>query len=149
MPDQIPPSGSNPAGTVALYSVGGVVIGTVLGSLAAAVVLLYLNYRALGYESLARKVAGWGTGIYLILIALTSQLPPSMTVNLLVIGIQAVVAYFAASTLQGAAISYHQEHGGYVHSLWRAAAVGLLTGLALIMMLVMTAVFIGSLSGGS
>jgi hypothetical protein len=147
MSDQYQLPSQNQPGSPVLYSVSGIVVGTVLGSLAAAVVMLHFNYRALGHHALARKVATWGSGLYVLLIVLTSQIPASMTVNLIVVGVQAMIAFFASSTLQGAAISYHREHGGSIHSNWRSAGVGLLTGMTLLMILWMATLVIAALTG--
>lgn len=147
MSDQYQQPSQDSSGSPALYSTSGIVIGTVLGSLAAAVVMLNFNYRALGHQGLARKVAIWGSGLYVLLILLTSQLPASMTVNLLVVTMQALIAFFASHTLQGAAISYHREHRGRIHSNWRAAGVGLLTGMTLLMMLLIATTVIQAITG--
>jgi MFS family permease len=147
MSEELPTPGHKLTSAAPLYSVSGIVIGTVLGSLAAAIVMLNFNYRALGHQTLARKVAIWGSVVYLLLILLTAQIPPSMTVNLAVVSVQALIAYFASSTLQGAAISYHREHQGPIHSGWRAAGVGLLTGMTLLMMLWTATIIIASLTG--
>jgi len=128
----IQPSNIQRKGQPVLYSLHGIVIATVLGSLAAAVVILYLNYRSLNHQSLATKTAVGGTLAYLVLIAIAAFLPDSMMLGGVFILIQTSLAYFAASQLQGSAIAYHRERGGAMHSNLRAAGVGLLAGLGII-----------------
>ena len=55
--DQLPDRQSG----ASLYSVQGIVIGTVLGTLAAGIVMLFLNYRVLGNTNLSRAIALWGS----------------------------------------------------------------------------------------
>jgi len=147
-PYQPPSSRVSRPGDVGLYPVQGIVVGTVLGSLAAAIVMLSLNYRTLGNAGLAKKIAVWGGIVYVLLIALTSLLPGSMAINLLVISGQAVIAYVVAEQLQGAAIRYHRTHGRPLHSMLRAAGVGLLTGMVLIFVLLSAALVTAALGGG-
>ena len=112
-----------------LYSVPGIALATFIGSLAAGVVLLFLNYRALGRKELARSIAIWGGGLFLVILLLTSFLPMHLGLALAIGVAQAALAFFVADRLQGAAIRYHQQNQGAMHSEWRAAGVGILTGL--------------------
>jgi hypothetical protein len=131
-PYQPPSSKIQQAPQPVLYSLHGIVIATVLGSLAAAVVILYLNYRSLNSRALAEKTAIGGIVVYVLLIGIAAFLPDSMMLGGLFIVIQTSLAYFAARALQGNAIAYHRERNGLMHSNFRAAGVGLLTGLAVI-----------------
>jgi hypothetical protein len=112
-----------------LYTPQGVAVGTLLGSLAAGALLLWLNYRALGYHALANKVAAGGALLYLLIIGGAAALPGHAMLGLLLIAVQVGLAYWATWILQGDAIAYHQAQGGAVHSLLRAAGLGLLAGL--------------------
>ncbi len=132
-----------------LYSVQGVVIASVLGSLAAGVVMLYLNYRTLGKVVLAQRWALWGAAIYVVLITIATLLPNTTILVVMYNVFQAVLAYFLAAQLQGAAISYHASQGGSLHSNLRAAGVGLLTGLLLLFLLVFTASLWTVYTGGA
>jgi hypothetical protein len=114
---------------VRLYTPQAVAVGTLLGSLAAGAVLLWLNYRALGYHALANKVAAGGVLLYLLIIGGAALMPDHAILGLLLIAIQTGLAYWSTWILQGDAIAYHQAQGGAVHSLLRAAGVGLLAGL--------------------
>lgn len=120
-----------------LYSVQGIVIASILGSLAAGVVMLYWNYRTLGRTQLAQRWALWGAGIYTVLILITTLLPNTGILVLVYNVFQAIVAYFLASQLQGAAITYHQSQGGSMHSNMRAAGVGFLIGIVVIVFLLL------------
>ena len=120
-----------------LYSVRGIIIGTILGSLAAGVLMLALNYLALGRANLARSVGLAGIAIFLAFIGITLLVPQTLGVALLFTAAQAFLAYFVADRLQGAAIAYHSEHGRPMHSSLRAALVGFLTGTTLFFMLIL------------
>ena len=122
-------------------------MGTILGSLAAGVVMLYLNYQALGRAGLARTIALWGIALFLTVIGIASLVPNTALLALVFMAIQAGIAYFLTEKLQGAAIRYHREHGGPMHSNARAAMVGFLTGLALFFLLVVGATLFMTVTG--
>lgn len=132
-----------------LYSVQGVVIASVLGSLAAAVIMLYLNYRTMGNVVLAQRWALWGAAIYVVLMLIATLLPNSTNLALAYTVLQAIVAYFLASQLQGAAIAYHTSQGGSLHSNLRAAGVGFLTGVLLLFLLLFSATLWTVFTGGA
>ena len=120
-----------PNSGIALYSIQGIVMGTIFGSLAAGVVMLYLNYSALGRANLARMVATWGSALFITIILIASFAPGTTGYAFLFMVIQAGIAYFLADRLQGQAIAYHQQHSGSMHSNVRAVGVGFLTGIGL------------------
>lgn len=122
-----------------LYTLHGVVVGTVLGSLAAAVVIVCLNYLSLGSPALAKKTAIGGAVVYLLVIGFTTLLPESLLVGSIMIVVQAALGYLLARQLQGNAIRYHVARGGKVHSSFRAAGIGLLTGFAIMFVVVFAA----------
>jgi MFS family permease len=155
-----PPRQPGAAGSGAgLYSVSGIVVGTFISSLAAGIVMLYLNYRALGKAKLARTVAIWGTAIFVVIQVVASFAPTELEdleqrpMRFLVFGLtfavlQSAIAYFLANRLQGAAIRYHRESGGRVYSDWRAAGVGLLTGMALWFIIINILAIMNAVTGG-
>ena len=112
-------------------------MGTILGSLAAGIVMLYLNYRALGRANLATTIATWGAASFATVIGIASLTPNTLPMALLFMVLQAAIAYFLTGKLQGAAIRYHRQQGGAMHSNVRAAAVGFLTGMVMFMLLVL------------
>lgn len=127
-----------------LYTPHGIAIGTLLGTLAGGAVLLFLNYRALGYDALARKVVVGGlVGYVLIILVASAALPDHPALTLLLAALQAGVAYWAAWILQGDAIAYHRAQGGGVHSSLRAAGVGLLAGLVAVPLLLLITLALG------
>ena len=132
-----------------LFTVQGIVIGTLLGSLAAGVVMLYLNYRTLNRLSLAQKLAAWGTALYVALVMVATLVPNSPIFGAVFIVLQALVAYFLADRLQGAAISYHLGHDGQMHSNMKAAGVGFLTGMAMIFLLLIAGIIWTVLTGAA
>jgi hypothetical protein len=134
---------------VRLYSPQGIAVGTLLGSLAAGAVLLWLNYRALGYRALANKVAVGVGLVYLLVIGAASALPDHIALGLLLIALQTGLAYWAAWVLQGDAITYHLAQGGALHSVPRAAGVGLLSGLAVGVVVLSIITLLGIAPGAS
>ena len=120
-----------------LYSAGGIAVGTLIGSLAAAAVMLWLNYRALGYPRLANKVAIGSAIVYLIIVSLASLVPATPSAGIGFMALQTGLAYGATRLLQGRAIDYHLAQGGAVYSHLKGAFIGLLTGLALLLLLVL------------
>ena len=146
-PYQPPSADLGQTSNAKLYSVHGIVIGTFFGSFAAGIVMLYLNYQALGHNNLARRLATWGTAIYLLIVLLSSFVPNSPVFGLLFIVVQALIAYFLADRLQGATIRYHRDRSGAMHSNTRAAGVGLLTGVAIIFALLAVGVLWAILTG--
>ncbi len=136
-PYEPPQSNTSRAGQSApLYSLHGVVVATVLGSLAAAVVVVCLNYLSLGSPALARKTVLAGGAVYLLVIGLTALLPESLLIGFIMVVVQAVLGYLLANQLQGTAIRYHAANGGRLHSNFRAAGIGLLTGFAIMFVVV-------------
>ena len=123
--------------TAPLYSVRGIIIATILGSLAAGVLMIAMNYLALGRANLAKSVGLAGVAIFLAFIGITLLLPQTLGIALLFTVAQATLAWFVADRLQGAAISYHIEHGHPMHSSLRAALVGFLTGTTPFFMLIL------------
>ncbi|MEM8767970.1 MAG: hypothetical protein AAGE43_11025 [Pseudomonadota bacterium] len=147
MTDSVQPDPSRPIASAPLYDLRGVLVGTLLGSLAGGVVLVYLNYLALGKAELARSVAIWGSGLFLGLILIGSFTPGNLTVALLSLVVQLVIAWFLTDRLQGDAIRYHEAQGGAMHGLGRAAAVGFLTGLAIFFLFLLVGMFFVALTG--
>ncbi len=127
-----------------LYSVGAIAVGTVLGSLAAGAVMLWLNYRNLGYPALANRVAALGGLLYLIIIGIASVLPNDPLLGVAFIALQTGIAYWTATALQAKAIAYHQQQGGAMHSLARGALVGFLAGITVIFAMLLIGTLLAS-----
>ncbi len=147
MTDPVQPDSGRPIATAPLYDLRGVLVGTLLGSLAGGIVLVYLNYVALGKARLARSISLWGGVLFLALIVIGSFTPGNLTVALLSLGAQLAIAWFLTDRLQGEAIRYHQAQGGATHSLGRAAAVGFLTGMAIFFLFLLVGMFFGAITG--
>ncbi len=129
-----------------LYSIRGILIATILGSLAAGIFLIYLNYLSLGYNKLAKLTIRWGVVAFMLISALAYQMP---SYGALFIVLQTGLAGIAADRLQGAAINYHREHGGAMHSPLRAAGIGVLAGIAALFTLVFLLTVMIALFGAS
>ena len=119
-----------------LYTTRGIIIATILGSLAAGVLLIALNYLALGRANLAKSIGLTGVAIFLGFIGITFLLPQTLGVALLFTVGQTLLAWFVADRLQGAAIAYHTAQGHPMHTSVRAALVGFLTGTTLFFVLI-------------
>ncbi len=146
-PFQNPPSPQTPASGEGLYPVQGIVISTMLCSLAAAIFMLYSNYRSLGNPSLARKIAVGGGLVYLLLITASSAMTPSLGLAIVAMVVQGTIAYLLADKLQSAAINYHREHGGLIYSNFRAIMVGFITGFVLLFALVALTLLYAGITG--
>lgn len=112
-----------------LYSLDGIVIGTLLGSLAAGIYMVTYNYVTLGSMRLARQSVIAGSILYAAILFASWMAPSNLWIALVFALGQAGLAYLLAGRLQGATISYYLQHGGTLHGLFRSALVGLLVGL--------------------
>ncbi len=112
-----------------LYSIDGIVIGTLLGSLIAGIYMMMANYVALGSPRLARQALIGGMVLYVLVLLASWAAPPSFWVALFFALGQALLAYLIAKRLQGASIGYYAERGSPIHGLFRSALVGLLAGV--------------------
>ena len=150
MSDPYQPRSSDPDVTNApLYSIQGIVIGTILGSLAAGIVMLYLNYQALGRANLAKVIGIWGAVLFFVIIGIASFAPNNGVYAAVFMVVQAGIAYFLTDRLQGGALRYHQAHAGTMHSNLRAAGVGLLTGMVMFFVLISASVLLALVTGGA
>tara|TARA_B100000029_G_C17404423_1_gene898264 strand:+ start:248 stop:769 length:522 start_codon:yes stop_codon:yes gene_type:complete len=135
-----------------IYSLHGVIVATILGSFAAGVVIVCLNYMAFKRPGLAKKVAIAGLIIFIVLDLVTAATTTSFVVGsttwmIAYIGItlgQVGLAYFAANQLQGQTIKYHFENGGMQHSNFRAAGVGLVTAFAVAFIAIFLSLLFGT-----
>ena len=125
-----------------LYSIDGIVIGTLLGSLIAGIYMMMSNYVTFGSARLARQTVTGGLAIYALVLLASWAAPPSFWFALVFALGQALLAYLLAGRLQGASIRYYAERGSPVHGLFRSALVGLLAGvLSFTVVLVLYALF--------
>ena len=125
-----------------LYTIDGIVIGTLLGSLIAGIYMMMSNYVAFGSLQLARQTIVAGMAIYALVLLVSLAAPPSFWFALAFALGQTLLAYLLAGRLQGASIRYYSERGSRVHGLFRSALVGLLAGvLSFIVLLVLYAIF--------
>jgi amino acid transporter len=131
-----------------LYSVRAIAVGTILGSLAAGAVMLWLNYRNLGYPALANRVAALGGLLYLIIIGVASLLPNNPLLGVIFIALQTGLAYWTATALQSRAIAYHQQQGGPMYSTARGALVGFLAGISVIFAMLLIGSVLAGLTAG-
>jgi hypothetical protein len=135
-----------------VYTLHGVVIATLLGSVAGAVAILCLNYISFNRPKLARKTAIAGFIVFVILDVITATTTGSITFGsvqwltiyfAITLG-QIILAYAIAKQLQGQTIKYHLNNGGSQHSSFRAAGVGLITAFALVFVSVFLSIIFGT-----
>ncbi len=112
-----------------LYSLDGIVIGTLLGSLIAGIYMMLHNYLTLGSPRLAKQTLFVGLSLYGIVLIASAFAPPQPTIALIFAIGQAGAAYLAARLLQGPSIAYYVKQGTEVHGLFRSALVGLMAGI--------------------
>lgn len=110
-----------------LYSVNGMVLGAVLGSLVAALYMAAHNYIALGRPALARRILRDGLILYGALLLAGLLAPAAIGWALGIMAVQGGLVWFLAERLQGPSIAHHQQAGGQLHSMGRAALVGVFT----------------------
>lgn len=125
------------AGARRLFTPLGIAIGTALGSLIAGFVMLWMNFRTLGYSRLGNQVAAAGTVVYLIIVGIASALPGNPLIGIAFVALQCVLAYWITGKLQGRAIDYHRSAGAPFYGVPMSALVGLVTGLAAVMALLL------------
>ena len=117
--------------TERLYSPHQIMGATWLGSPFAGSWLLAANYRALGRPELFQKTLSIGAVTTLALFLLTFALPASFPNSVLPIAYSFAMLELA-KRFQGPAFDAHIVNGGPKHSPWRAAGIGLLSLLAIV-----------------
>jgi hypothetical protein len=128
-------------GSVRLYDLRAIDIGTVLSSLFAGAFLISRNLSALGDREGARNalLGGFLGLIPLALLAYSITLPGRYD-SLVRLGFQlgqAAIIHLIAIRVHGNALREHKESGGVFFSRWRAA------GLSILLIPVVFVVFLG------
>lgn len=131
-----------------LYSVNGMVLGAVLGSLAAALYMAAHNYIALGRPALAKRVLRDGLILYGLLLLVGLLAPAALGWALAIMVVQGGLTWFFAERLQGPSIAYHQQAGGRLHSMGRAALVGVCTAFLVFFLFVVVALPLSLIAQG-
>jgi hypothetical protein len=139
----MPPSQTTRQAPLRLFTPTGILVGTLLGSLIAAVAMIWFNYRVLGYPALGNRIAAAGLVFYLMVITAASMAPNTPALGIAVMLGQCAIAWWGAKTLQGDAIAYHVARGGGVHGLGMAGLVGLATGIVAVAIMLL----LGRVSG--
>jgi|GEM_PF-3032936 len=121
-----------------LFDRYAVTVATVMGTLVAGAVLMWLNYRLMGRADLANRTLQIGVAVQLLLLILTAMwIPADSVVQLVPLILQTGLAWFAAGQLQGAALQWHLDRGASLQSVWRAAGIGFMVGMVIAFVLVM------------
>jgi len=129
---------------VRLYGPHAAAIATIMGTMLAAVLLIWLNYQAMGRPDLARR-AGWiGIGLQVLMLGVGALMPNNFALAMAMLFVQVAAAFWGTRFLQGDAIAWHLERGGTLHSPWRAMGLGLLVGFAIFFVLVLALTVLGT-----
>ncbi len=127
-----------------LYPVSGMVVGAMLGSLAAAIYMTAANYFAMERPALARQTLLGGAALFALIVLLPMLATPlgfgenanPLLTSIVMALIQGWLASFFGSRLQGAAIAHHRQSGGEVHGLGRSILTSILVVVAMLFLLV-------------
>ena len=131
-----------------LYSVNGMVLGAVLGSLAAALYMAAHNYIALGKPALARRTLRDGLILYGALMLGGLLAPAAVGWALIFMVLQGGLTWFLASKLQGPSIDWHQQAGGQLYSMFRAVLVGIFTAFLVLFLFAVIALPLALIAQG-
>lgn len=131
---------------LALFDRYAVAVATVMGTLVAGAILMWLNYRSMGRADLANRTLQIAIFVQVLLVILTAMwIPADSALQLVPLILQTGLAWFAAGQLQSAALQWHLERGAGLHSVWRAAGIGFLVGLVIAFVLVMGSVVLAAM----
>ena len=123
--------------TYKLYSVHQAGAVSIVGSLLATGLLLATNARRLGRPAQARQCLTVGVVGTILIIALSTQLPPQASGYAFLL-VTVLVARAFARKAQGETLEQHKAADGQLESLWKAAGVAF--GALMAELLVTTAV---------
>ncbi|ORM75008.1 hypothetical protein HA48_00650 [Pantoea wallisii] len=119
-----------------LYNRTSVFIATLLGSVLAGGVLMAWNYQRTGQPTQAKKAWLYGFCGLLATCIASLYIPANIPGPAIVVPLA-----FAMSVIhqhvQGDMLKRHLHHGGQLASKWRAAGVGCMTMLAIMLVLMM------------
>ena len=136
---------ASPSRGLALFDRYAVAVATIMGTLLAGVVLVWMNYRAMGRPDLARRALQIGIVAEVLVMLLVVAVPSNSLTQLVPLAIQVGLAWFGSAWLQGAAIEWHLQRGAQLQSVWRAAGIGFLVGLVIVFLAVMVLATLGAL----
>lgn len=122
-------------GSTRLYSLAAVGWATLLGSPLAGAFIIMKNLRSLGRTAEVAQVWMMASGAFVVLLGLGMVLPDNLSTTGITVA-QVMGMYFYAKTLFEVSVRQHRERGWAFHSNWRAAGVGLLFLLGLLVVMV-------------
>jgi len=132
-----------------LYSQKAIGIATFFGGPMAAGYLVKKNYQSLGQESHAKKAFLIGIVSTLLLFAGIFSIPESIIdkiPNAIIPAIYTGIIYLIVEKLQGQNLKEHLEYGRVFYSAWRAAGIGAISMMILLLSIVTTAFIASDLS---
>lgn len=135
--------------TKKLYSQKAIGIATFFGGPLAAGYLVKKNYQSLGQESLGKKAFIIGIVSTLLLFAGVFSIPEHILdkiPNALIPAIYTGIIYLIVERLQGQDLKEPLENGRAFHSAWKAAGVGAISMLILLIFIATTAFIAADLS---
>lgn len=120
------------ANETSLYSLGAVGLATLLGSSLAGAYLLDKNLRVLGRGRERAVMWAFAVSLCALILASSFALRGHMLAQFLSM-LQVVFILLFAHYRIGPALASHAQEGGPRHSNWRAAGIGLLFGVTLLL----------------
>jgi TonB family protein len=130
----------SPVSEVRLYSPLQVAIATFIGAPIAGGILLSANYRALGSIAPSRWAIASGFFSTAALFFIASLLPHNFP-HVLIPGLYTAAARYLTEQFQGADLAAHARGGGALHSIWRAAGIGIACLVAILLVIVAVILF--------
>ncbi len=118
-----------------LYHRTSVFIATLIGSVLAGGILMAWNYQRSGQIALAKKTYLYSFLGLLGTLALSLVIPASVPGAAIIVPLSFVMSHLQ-NHYQGAMIATHLKNGGALASKWKAAGVGLLVMVAIILLLI-------------
>jgi hypothetical protein len=129
------------ASSYRLYSLEGIIVGTIIGSIVTGAYLLWSNWRSIGDPESARSVVKYGFFGAVVVFGAIWLVPETWDVVAITIYIaQPAVVYLFAHITQADALEKHAKSGATFYSWQRAAGVAFLVNLAMIALLVVIVV---------
>lgn len=124
-PDKESASAAATKGIPSLYSLTAIGIATFLGSILVGGYMVAANYVALGKRRMATFTIYGSCAVFVVIVLLSSQLPPGINTMVITTISQVIAAIWAADKLQGPMFESYKEMGGTYHSITRSVLIGL------------------------
>ena len=109
-----------------LYSLKGLVLATIIGSMLSAAVLIYLNYAALGRKRSGLQIFAFIVVSWALVLGASLFIPDFPGAIIISMAIQAYLTLVIGNKLFGNTYAKFEENSGTYYSLWRCAGIAIL-----------------------